>query len=216
MPRPRFENLDPEKKKAILDAAAREFAENGFEGASYNRIIANAGVSKGAMYYYFDDKEDLYATVLVRVISEWFSVIGDFPDVQTPEEYWDAFDEMLRRSLSLWREDPQSAEISRSFQHMRKTGQLGEALQQVMEVGGRWATELLRKGRDVGAIRTDLPLELLTELTMAVDAVVDGWLAERWDELTPAGQQELLAQAFDLFRRLCVPGPAVEGGEGNP
>ena len=33
---------------------------HGFENASLNRIIKKAGISKGAMYYYFDDKMDLY------------------------------------------------------------------------------------------------------------------------------------------------------------
>ena len=64
MPLPRFHKLEPERRQAILDAASEEFAANGFEGASYNRIIAGAGISKGAMYYYFADKDDLFRTVL--------------------------------------------------------------------------------------------------------------------------------------------------------
>ncbi len=64
MPRPRFLKLDEDRRNKILDAAKSEFAESGFEQASYNRIIERAGLSKGAMYYYFDDKLDLYLTVL--------------------------------------------------------------------------------------------------------------------------------------------------------
>ena len=58
MPRPRFEKLPPEKRETILETAAKEFAEFGYEGASLNQILAKSGISKGAAYYYFDNKED--------------------------------------------------------------------------------------------------------------------------------------------------------------
>ncbi len=51
MPLPRFEKLDEPRRRAILAAAAEEFGDLGFDGASYNRIIKRAGISKGAMYY---------------------------------------------------------------------------------------------------------------------------------------------------------------------
>ena len=65
MPRPRFDKLPPERQATILDAATVEFATAGYENASLNRIIERAELSKGATYYYFDGKEDLYLTVLV-------------------------------------------------------------------------------------------------------------------------------------------------------
>ena len=64
MPLPRFEKLEPKRQDGILNAARKEFAAHGFDGASYNRIIELAGISKGAMYYYFADKDDLFRTVI--------------------------------------------------------------------------------------------------------------------------------------------------------
>ncbi len=64
MPRPRFDRLDPDKRRRILAVAAEEFAARGVGNASLNRIIDHAGISKGAAYYYFDDKADLFATVI--------------------------------------------------------------------------------------------------------------------------------------------------------
>ena len=69
-PRPRFETLEPARRSAILDAAAEEFAARGFEAASYNRIIERAGTSKGAMYYYFEDKADLFTTVVAEAAEQ--------------------------------------------------------------------------------------------------------------------------------------------------
>ena len=85
MPRPRFAKLDPAKKEAILTAALEAFASHGFDGASYNQIIEKAGISKGAMYYYFDDKEDLFATVVRHELEDILQHFHTLPEVSTPD-----------------------------------------------------------------------------------------------------------------------------------
>ncbi|WP_246516541.1 TetR/AcrR family transcriptional regulator [Salicibibacter cibarius] len=55
-----FKNLDKTKQKRILNAAMKEFAENGYEQASTNKIIQNAGIGKGTLFHYFNNKKDLY------------------------------------------------------------------------------------------------------------------------------------------------------------
>ncbi len=91
MPRPRFLKLDADKQRAILDAARTEFSECGFEAASQNRVIEAAGISKGALYYYFDDKNDLYLTVLLREF-EGLSAILEIDAVTTADEFWTEID----------------------------------------------------------------------------------------------------------------------------
>jgi TetR/AcrR family transcriptional regulator len=49
---------------AILQAALVEFAQEGIAGARMDAIAAAAGVNKALLYYYFQDKEALYAAVL--------------------------------------------------------------------------------------------------------------------------------------------------------
>jgi TetR/AcrR family transcriptional regulator len=53
-----------ESRAAILQAAAREFAELGIAGARTDSIAREAGVNKALLYYYFKDKETLYDAVL--------------------------------------------------------------------------------------------------------------------------------------------------------
>ncbi len=55
-----FYNLDAEKQNRILNAALNEFAENGFDKASTNRIVKNAQIGKGMLFYYFQNKEELF------------------------------------------------------------------------------------------------------------------------------------------------------------
>lgn len=44
----------------ILDAAKKEFAARGYDGASLNTICAENDISKGIIYHYFKDKDELY------------------------------------------------------------------------------------------------------------------------------------------------------------
>ena len=56
--------VDKQAKRAVITQAAAEvFASKGFQGASVDDIAAAAGVSKGSLYSYFKNKEELfYAT----------------------------------------------------------------------------------------------------------------------------------------------------------
>ncbi len=47
-------------KNELLEAAIDEFSMKSYENASLNKIIKNAGISKGTFYYYFQDKKGLY------------------------------------------------------------------------------------------------------------------------------------------------------------
>jgi TetR/AcrR family transcriptional regulator len=58
-----------ESRAAILKAAVAEFAEHGIAGARTDAIARAAGVNKALLYYYFRDKDALYAAVLDHVFS---------------------------------------------------------------------------------------------------------------------------------------------------
>lgn len=58
-----------ESRAAILDAAAREFARYGVDGARTDAIAREARVNKALLYYYFKDKETLYGAVLDAAFS---------------------------------------------------------------------------------------------------------------------------------------------------
>src|SRR3954451_14445369 len=58
-----------ETRQEILDAAIQEFASEGVAGARTDSIAQAAGVNKALLYYYFGDKEALYAATLEAVFS---------------------------------------------------------------------------------------------------------------------------------------------------
>jgi TetR/AcrR family transcriptional regulator len=62
---------DAERSRAaILDAAERLFAEQGYDATSMNQVGAGAGVSRGTPGYFFRSKAELYRAVLDRTFAE--------------------------------------------------------------------------------------------------------------------------------------------------
>ena len=64
MPSDTFLRLNDEKKKKLIDASFKEFSLYNFNDVSINRIIKEAGISRGSFYMYFVDKKDLYFYLL--------------------------------------------------------------------------------------------------------------------------------------------------------
>lgn len=60
-------------RSRLLDAAAEEFAEKGFAGASLDGIAERAGRTKGAVYSNFDNKADLFIALLDRYLDAGFA-----------------------------------------------------------------------------------------------------------------------------------------------
>ena len=72
---------EPEKTRAaILRAALEEFSHEGVAGARTDEIARRAGVNKALLYYYFKDKEGLYAAVLEQVFSGMYQRVGSVLD----------------------------------------------------------------------------------------------------------------------------------------
>ncbi len=61
---------DPEKRRQILSGARQVFLDRGFDGASMGDIARAAGVSKGTLYVYFQDKIDLFAALVSTECAE--------------------------------------------------------------------------------------------------------------------------------------------------
>jgi AcrR family transcriptional regulator len=56
--------LESSARERILDAAARLYADHGYEGTSMRRIAEEAGVTKPLIFYHFENKERLFSTLL--------------------------------------------------------------------------------------------------------------------------------------------------------
>jgi AcrR family transcriptional regulator len=56
--------IETSKKRKIYQAAAKIFAQEGFDGTSLDAIALKAKVAKGTIFYYFKNKEELFSALL--------------------------------------------------------------------------------------------------------------------------------------------------------
>jgi AcrR family transcriptional regulator len=75
-------------RDCIISAARHLFAQQGFHGTSVDSIAKKAGVSKGALYWHFSDKFELYRTVLVLEIERMKDIFkSTFEDATDVKEF---------------------------------------------------------------------------------------------------------------------------------
>lgn len=67
-------------RAAVLTAAAEVFAGYGFHDASVEEIANAAGVSKGAVYYSFPSKDELFTALMEQRIDAWIDAMNSTPD----------------------------------------------------------------------------------------------------------------------------------------
>jgi hypothetical protein len=87
-----------------------------------------------------------------------------------------------------------------AFPRLRDEPEAAKAVQGPLEWARELTTGLLGRGQELGAVRTDLPLELLVATTMAMDAAGDRWMSEVFPTLDEAERVRLTEARIDLLR----------------
>ncbi|MFN2138615.1 MAG: TetR/AcrR family transcriptional regulator [Candidatus Promineifilaceae bacterium] len=206
MPRPRFTRLSIAKQERILEAAAREFTAYGYEGASMNKILQEAGISKGAAYYYFDDKADLYATTVQHYSHELFDSIAFDPAALTAERFWPALADLYVQQFTQFAARPWVFGVAKSGGLLSAEALAEGPLAEMWQQAQLLLVQLLQRGRELGVIRDDLPDELLLSWLIALDDAHDRWLVANIEELSPADLEQAALHMSDALRRLLSPG----------
>jgi AcrR family transcriptional regulator len=66
-----FTRIPPGEQQRILNACIEEFALYGYDGASTNRIVKNAGIPKGTLFFFFGSKKDLFLYVVDWTVASY-------------------------------------------------------------------------------------------------------------------------------------------------
>jgi AcrR family transcriptional regulator len=205
MPLARFERLEPERRRRLLAAAAQEFAAKGYENASLGWIADEAGFSKPALYYYFEDKADLYATV---VRESWQRLSPPRPvDLQdlTAASFWPALEAYHLATFENTRQEPWLAAVWKLAYHPPPEGAGAGAVAEVFEAGREFLKALLRRGQELGVVRIDFPEDFLIAVLTGADHAADHWLVDHWESLGLDEVQRLSRQVFETLQLILAP-----------
>ncbi len=160
MPKRTFDRLDDNKKERVMRSAIEEFQVRGYENSKIDVIAQNAGVAKGSIYQYFDDKKELFLYSVTWAIEHFMKMI----DRQTPLKDMDVYDYFLsgsRERFEMFRKEPLLISFAIDFS-MGKYGSLAEEInRKLKQVGDEYELKLIANGKRKGTIRDDLDDKIL-------------------------------------------------------
>ncbi len=90
-----FKKLPPKRQQRILDAAARVFARHGAHQAKIADICKAAGISNGALYKYFRNKEAVFLSVIDHGIDVMLHELFGTATAASPS-FYDALEKLFR------------------------------------------------------------------------------------------------------------------------
>ena len=226
MPKATFKGLPRGKKERVLAAATNLFAERGFHRTEMDAIARRAGISKGSLYNYFKNKDDLFHYICNLGIDEfresvWREILPDW-DIYRPIE------QLFRREVPLILEHPQNLQI---YLNLASSGMKKFACrytQKGEEFAAKRLKNLLRRGMENGIVRQDLDVPytafmINTLSIMFMASLISGHFQIRFKEyleiegeLTPKKVEENLNRIIRFIHQLLRPSgsrPEIERQE---
>lgn len=152
----RFQETVPETKDRILEAAMTVFGEKGYHNATMAEIAEAAAVGKGTLYWYFSSKEELFSAMVDHGLGvlegKLYAIISD----QTL-----SFPHLFRRIIGYYLHFAYNHRyLARIFLNsMHGLGGIREQFLQLHDRFTKLNSELIRRGRNEGLLRSDLELE---------------------------------------------------------
>jgi hypothetical protein len=101
-------------------------------------------------------------------------------------------------------EDPRNAALCLAVTRARERLEGHAALVELNTRMHAWTSELVRHGREVGAVRTDVPADLMVQISLSMMEAGDRWLASRWNEMNAASVSSTATMMVNLLRRVAA------------
>lgn len=152
--KPTFDNIPPEKRRRIIETATMEFAKKGYHDASISNIASKSGVSVGSIYKYFDNKQDLFLTIVDHSISRMEKLLLGL--AKEDEDVIIKVEKILREIISASRED---GILIKLYNSMTAVNDKKLARQFAVEMESMTAEiyiEAIKEGQKSGEIRKDI------------------------------------------------------------
>jgi AcrR family transcriptional regulator len=184
-----------DKRRRIIDAAVRVFAEKGFHTSRVSEVSAEAGVAHGLLYHYFASKEELLETIFRET---WRALLDALREV---EESSDPAREQLRKIAAIvlrtWTREPDLVrvlvrEVTRSPQVQREVAEIAQAFAAIERI--------VAAGQARGELRPELEPRLAAfVLYGALEEILTGWVLGT----LPGGEEDVRRAEHAVADILC-------------
>ena len=170
---------EPEKRRAILHAALRVFADKGYHGCRIADVARQAGVAYGLVYHYFRDKDELLESVIEE---QWAILVGAIRAIADgPGGAPEQVASVIRFALDVFRTAPAAVrvlilEVPRTPGGLRAGG-----TRQTFDTALRLVADIVQRGQAAGELRRDVDpavaaASVLGILDMNIAGMVTGLL----------------------------------------
>jgi AcrR family transcriptional regulator len=149
-----------------------EFVENGFERAKIADIAQNAGVAKGSMYQYFEDKKELFVYCAEWGLETFMKKLDERTNMASMDIF--RYFEDNAAKFELIKEESELVAFMQLIE--REPGLIAPSMKAMNKAGELYTKKLIQASKDLGIVRKDIGDELLMEYFLAVT----GRFEERW------------------------------------
>lgn len=164
MPKKTFFRLRDEKQESILRAAIHEFIKNGFARAKIADIAQNAGVAKGSIYQYFEDKKELFVYCAEWGLETFMRKLDERTNI-TGMDVFKYFEDNVAKAEII----DEEREIIVFIQTIaNEPGLIAPSMKAMSDAADLYGKKLIQNSKDRGIIRRDIDDELLLEYYLAV------------------------------------------------
>ncbi len=164
MPKQTFHNLPSEKQEKIMRASISEFVKNGFEKGNVGEIAKNAGVAKGSMYQYFDDKKELFLSTVQWSIR--FLMLKYSDKLTTPtDQNTNIFDYLAKNAKDIMLQMKEDRELVIFIQDVflgKYQAYTDETMAYITKLSNEHILKLIKNGKQNGSIRSDISDHILS------------------------------------------------------
>jgi TetR/AcrR family transcriptional regulator len=112
MPKATFFNLPEDKRQLIVDLAIEEFADQDYRNASISNIVSRAGIAKGSLYQYFENKRDLYLYLIQLAGTEKKQFLAQHPPPDPSMDVFDFMHWLMREGARFELSNPRLAQVA--------------------------------------------------------------------------------------------------------
>jgi AcrR family transcriptional regulator len=198
MPKSTFFNLTDEKRCLILNLAIEEFAENDYKNASVSNIVARAGIAKGSLYQYFDDKRDLYLYLIQMAGDEKKKFLSQRPPPDPSMNVFDFLRWLMQEGTHFELSNPLLARVAyRALFSDRPFGD--EPFADLRKLARDYYISIVQMGIDQGVINPNYDRELVVFLFSTVFNAFGAFIIEQQQiDLQALASGEVSLQALPV------------------
>jgi len=154
------------RRQHILDGARRCFAAYGYEGATVRRLEQSTGLSRGAIFHYFRDKDALFLALAEQDAARMADVVAEQGLVQVMRDLLDTARKEDSTDESSWLGT--RLEVSRRLRTDSRFQERWRARSAALTAATR---ARLERQAAVGTVRDDVPIPVLARY---LDLVLEG------------------------------------------